>query len=104
MNILREFSGMGTRPYPLDRERRRRVMIALAEKDLTITALAMALSLPRSYVSEISSGRDLSIKTETRIAEYLGKPADYLFPKRTFEEIGQMRQAEAEEKERGKAA
>jgi transcriptional regulator with XRE-family HTH domain len=104
MNILREFSGMGTRPYPLDRERRRRVMIALAERDMSISGLARKIDIDQAVVSKVICGRRLSVKTEMRIAEYLGKPADYLFPKRSFEEIGQMRQAEAEEKERGKAA
>ena len=102
MQIRFEVSGLGARPYPLDRERRRRVLVALAEKDMTISALARSLSLPQSLVSMTISGRRLSLKTERRIAEYLGKPRDHLFPPRTAEEIGQMRQAEAAEK--GRAA
>jgi len=102
MNIFREFAGLGNRPYPLDRERRRRVMIALAERDMTISDLARLLHLPRPYVSQVISGRDLSKKTEQRIAEFLGKPADYLFPYRTPKEIGEMRKAE--NSARGKVA
>jgi len=102
MQLRLELSGMGTRPYPLDRERRRRVMVALAEKDMVISDLARALGVSRVLVSNIISGRRLSPKTERRIAEYLGKPEDYLFPERTTEEMAQMRTAEAAEK--GKVA
>ena len=98
MSFLRELSGMGSRPYPLDHERRRRVMVALAERDMTISGLARSLSLSQPYVSFIISGRRLSTKTEQRIADYLGKPADYLFPYRTPGEIGEMRKAEARAK------
>ena len=105
MTFLHEFSGLGSRPYPLDRERRRTVMVALAEKEMTISDLAKSLYLPRPYISQVICGRDLSVKTEHRIAEYLGKPADYLFPPRTPEEIGMMRQAETQAaEERDKAA
>ena len=106
MNILREFSGRGTRPYPLDRERRRRVMVALAERDMTISGLAQRLGITRTNISEIINGRRLSSKIEAQIAAYLGRHEDYLFPKRTSEEIIQMRQAEAEAeaKRGGKAA
>jgi len=102
MQLQLELSGMGTRPYPLDRERRRRVFVTLAEQDINITFLAQKLHISRSYVSEIISGRDISSKIERRIADFLGKPADYLFPPRSAEEIGQMRAAEAAGK--GKAA
>ena len=98
MQLRLELSGMGTRPYPLDRERRRRVMVALAEKDMVISDLARAIGVSRALISNIISGRRLSFKTEQRIAEYLGKPADSLFPPRTAEEIGQMRLAEASKK------
>jgi plasmid maintenance system antidote protein VapI len=102
MRILREFSGLGSRPYPIDHERRRRVMIALAEKDLTISKLSKILRVTRTCVSETINGRRLSLKTEQRIAEFLGKPSDYLFPKRKPAEIKNMRQAEA--KSKGKTA
>ena len=95
MRFLREFSGLGSRPYPLDRERRRRVMVALSEKEMSISGLAKSLSLPISLISMVISGRRLSEKTELRIAEYLGKSAEYLFPARTPGEIGKMRREEA---------
>jgi plasmid maintenance system antidote protein VapI len=100
-SLLREISGLGSRPYPLDRERRRRVLVALAERDMTISGLARALNLPQSLVSMTIGGRRLSTKAEQRIADFLGKPADYLFPFRAPKEIGRMRQAEAAEKGRG---
>ena len=95
MNILREMSGRGKRPYPIDRERRQRVMIALAEKDLTISSLARKLNVSKQYLSAVVIGRRLTQKTEQFIADYLGKSTDYLFPPRTSEALGKMRQAEA---------
>jgi len=95
MTVYRKFSGMGSRPYPIDHERRRRVLVALAERDMTISGLAKALKIPRAIVSQVISGRRLSAKTEQRIAEFLGKPAEDLFPVRTPGEIGEMRKAEA---------
>jgi len=94
-SFLREFAGLGSRPYPLDHERRRRVLVALAERDMTISDLSRHLYVTRSCISEVISGRRLSQKTEQRIADFLGKSADYLFPLRTPEEIGEMRRAEA---------
>jgi plasmid maintenance system antidote protein VapI len=102
MRILREMSGLGSRPYPLDHERRQRVLVALAEKDMTITALAKTLYLPVSLISMVINGRRRSEITEQRIAKFLNKPADSLFPIRTPAEIKKMRQAEAAAK--GKAA
>ena len=98
--FLREFSGLGSRPYPLDRERRQRVLVALVERDMNISDLARSLNLPQSLVSMTICGRRLSTKTEQRIAEFLGKPIDDLFPNRTPGEIGEMRRAEAAAKER----
>jgi len=98
MQLRLEISGLGTRPYPLDRERRRRVLVALAERDMNISALARVLNLPQSLISMTICGRRLSAKTEQCITDYLGKPANYLFPSRTAEEIGKMRRAEAAEK------
>jgi transcriptional regulator with XRE-family HTH domain len=54
--------------------------------------------ISRAIISQIISGRRQSPKTERRIAEYLGKPAEYLFPFRTAEESSDMRRAEAEGK------
>jgi len=102
MKFWRKFSELGSRPYPLDRERRQRVLVALAERGMTISDLARYLGIDQSIVSKVISGRRLSPKTEKRIAEFLDKPADYLFPLRTPEEIGEMRRAEAAAK--GKAA
>jgi plasmid maintenance system antidote protein VapI len=102
MRFLREMFGYGSRPYPLDHERRRRVLIALAERGMTISGLAKALNIARTCLSETISGRRLSPKTEQRIAAYLRKPIEYLFPIRTHEEIKKMRDAEARQK--GKTA
>ena len=94
MSLLRDMTSYGSRPYPLDRERRRRVMIALAEKDMTISTLAKKLNISKQYVSAVVSGRRWSLKTQQRIAKFLGKPSAYLFPSREPEEIRKMRQAE----------
>jgi len=102
MKFWRKFSELGSRPYPLDRERRQRVLVALAELGMTVSGLARSLGVTRTCISEVINGRRLSPKTEQRIAEFLGKPADYLFPCRTAEEIGEMRRAEAAAK--GRAA
>jgi len=95
MRFLREISGLGSRPYPLDRERRRRVLVALAEKDMSISGLAKSLNLQQSQVSMTICGRRLSPKTENRIAEFLGQDVKYLFPERKPFEIKKMREAEA---------
>jgi len=100
MSFLRELAGLGSRPYPLDRERRRRVLVALAERDMSISGLARELGVSKQYVSAVISGRRISPKTQQRIADFLGKPADYLFPPRTAGEIGEMRKAEASSRER----
>jgi len=95
MSFLREAFGHGSRPYPLDRERKRNVMVALAERSMTISDLARCLGASKQYISAVIIGRRLSPKTEQRIADFLGKPADDLFPFRTPDEIRKMRQAEA---------
>jgi len=100
MSILREVSGLGSRPYPLDHERRRNVMVALAEQDMTISDLARKTKIQRAIISQIINGRRRSEKTEQRIADFLGKPVDSLFPSRTGAEIKKMRQAEAKAKEK----
>jgi len=103
MSFLKEYGGSGKRPYPLDRDRRRRVMFALDEHAMNISALAKRLNLPVSLISMVISGRRLSVKTEQRIADFLGKPVDDLFPYRTPEEIKKMRQKESAAKQ-GNAA
>ena len=95
MKFWRKISELGSRPYPLDHERRRRVMVALAERDMTISSLARAIGLSQAIVSKVICGRRRSPKTEKRIADFLGKPVDDLFPYRTPKEIGEMRRAEA---------
>jgi transcriptional regulator with XRE-family HTH domain len=76
------------------------VLTALVEQDMTISSLARSLSLSRVLISNVISGRRLSAKTEQRIAEYLGKPEDYLFPSRKLGKIRKMREAEARAKGR----
>jgi plasmid maintenance system antidote protein VapI len=100
MSFLREMSGLGSRPYPLDHERRRRVLVALAERGMTISDLARSVEISRAVVSQVINGRRLSVKTEQRIADYLGKSAKDLCPERTVKEIGEMRKAEARAKEK----
>jgi plasmid maintenance system antidote protein VapI len=91
---------MGSRPFPLDHERRRKVLHVLVERDMTISELARNLDISQAIVSKVINGRRLSEKTEQRIADYLGKPTDYLFPVRTPAEIKKMRAAEAKQKEK----
>ena len=67
---------------------------ALVERDMNISALARNIGIAQAIVSQVICGRRLSTKTEQRIAEFLGKPIEYLFPFRTPEEIGNMRRAE----------
>jgi plasmid maintenance system antidote protein VapI len=69
-------------------------MCELLEQNITISALANALDLWQPYVSEVISGRRLSPRAEQRIADFLGKSVEWLFPLRTPEEIGEMRRAE----------
>jgi plasmid maintenance system antidote protein VapI len=98
VKLWREMTGLGSRPYPLDKERRKRVMVALAEKDMTISALAKRLGFSKQYISAVINGRRMSAKTEKLIAEFLGKSEKYLFPFRTGKEISEMRRAEAAKK------
>jgi transcriptional regulator with XRE-family HTH domain len=100
MSILREVSGLGSRPYPLDHERRRNVLIALAEREMTISGLARKIGVTQAIVSKVINGRRRSEKTERRIADFLGKSVDSLFPSRTGAEIKKMRLAEAKAKEK----
>ena len=99
MSILREY-GFGSRPYPLDHERRRNVMVALAEQDMTISGLARKIGVTQAIVSKVINGRRRSEKTEQRIADFLGKSVDSLFPSRTGADIKKMRLAEASAKEK----
>jgi len=107
MRILREISGLGSRPYPLDRERRKNVLVALADKDISISGLARSINVSQAIVSKVINGRRRSEKTEQLIADFFNKPVNSLFPKRTPAEIKKMRCAEAaqaEAKAKGKTA
>jgi plasmid maintenance system antidote protein VapI len=70
------------------------VIHELVERDMTISDLARIINTQRSHVSETISGRWVSKTIEQRIADYLGKPREYLFPARTGGEIIAMRKAE----------
>lgn len=96
MNIMNEIRGC--RPFPVDKDRQERCRKVLDDCGMTITELAMHLGMQKSYVSEVISGRRLSVTTETRIAQFFGLTRTQLFPLRTAEEIARMRQAEAAEK------
>ncbi|MCL2277569.1 MAG: helix-turn-helix domain-containing protein [Treponema sp.] len=95
MRLINQYSEFGCRPYPFDRERRKRVLIVLAERDMNISDLARNINTAQSTVSQVINGRRLSPNTEQRIADFLRKPVDVLFPRRTPEEIGKMRKKEA---------
>ena len=93
INMLR-----GSRPFPIDRERQKRCTELLESCGMTITELAMHIGTSRQYISNILSGRNLSPKSEQRIADFFGVPHDVLFPLRTAGEIAFMREQEAQKK------
>lgn len=101
--FVTNFSGRGSRPYPLDKERKSRVMVELAKKGMTINDLAEVLNMKRSNVSKIISGRDLSEINEEKIARYFRMNRDYLFPPRSAAELASMREAEKSGVRRGAA-
>ena len=90
----------GSRPFPVDPERKERCEAVLRELGITNSELSALLNVDRSYISNIFSGRELSVKNETCIAQYLGVPVDYLFPQRSPAEIAVLRERENAEKER----
>ena len=90
----------GSRPFPLDTERKARCLSVLRELGITSTELASVLDVGQSYISGLISGRELSVKNETRIAQYLGVPVDYLFPQRSPAELAVLRERENAEKDR----
>lgn len=92
------------RPYPLDRERKRRVMIELARRGITVSELARRINCNQGNVSSCISGRLLCRPLEERIAEYLGRPVQYLFPERTVAQLLAMQAAEARAKKRREGA
>lgn len=82
------------RPYPVDRDRLVRCKVELAKRGMTITDLSIRINKPRSYVSQIISGRDRASKIEERIAAFFRLPVEYLFPVRTNGDLLHM-EAEA---------
>lgn len=90
----------GSRPFPLDTERKARCLSVLRELCITSTELAKLLGVDRAYISALISGRELSVKNEARVAQYLGVPVDYLFPQRSPAELAVLRERENAEKER----
>ena len=88
----------GSRPFPLDKERKQRCKAVLDSNQMTITELAFHLGQPKSVISEIISGRRLTEKGETEIANFFNLPREAMFPLRTAEQIYYMRVAELEEK------
>ena len=96
-------SARGCRPYPIDRERQIRCQTVLSQLNMTITELAFLLGLSKPYISNLVSGRELSVKNEKRIATFLVVPSDFLFPQRTPHEIAALREQEAREKELAEA-
>ena len=96
-----EFSIAGLkRPYPLDGQRKKRVMVELARRGLSISELARRIDCNQGNVSSCISGRLLCRPLEERIAEFLNRPVNYLFPERTVPELLAMQKAE----KRAKAA
>ena len=90
----------GCRPFPFDVERKERCQEILSTYGMTMAELAMHLGVSKVLITNVINGRDLSPKTETRIANFLKVPKEFLFPERTALEIAEMRKAEAEQKAR----
>lgn len=99
MSLISDIQGIRScRPYPIDHERRRRVMIALAENDLTISSLARCINVAQSIVSQVINGRRLSPITEQKIAAFLKKKTDYLFPIISVKELNRLIKAESKKR------
>ena len=79
-------------------------MIELARRGLTVSELARRINYNRGHVSSCISGRLLCRPLEERIAEYLGRPVQYLFPERTAAQLLAMQAAEARAKKRSEGA
>ena len=92
-------SARGCRPFPIDKERQCRCQTVLSQLNMTVTELAQIMGWQKSYMSRLISGREPSVKNETRVANFLGVPVDFLFPQRTPNEIAALREQEAREKE-----
>lgn len=102
-SIARRDAGL-RRPYPFDRERKKRVMVELARRCMSVSELARKLDVNQGNLASCISGRYLSPSLEERIAEYLGRPVQYLFPERTVAQLLAMQAAEARAKKRREGA
>lgn len=89
---------------PLDRERKRRVMVEIARRGITVSELARRIECNRGNLSSCISGRWLNTQLEERIAEYLGRPVQYLFPERTVAQLLAMQAAERHSKDAAQKA
>lgn len=90
----------GCRPFPLDKDRQNRCREVLESYGMTQEELGLHLGVSKVYISNVFSGRRLSPSAETRIAGFFNLPREAMFPKRTVEQIYQMRLQEQEEKTR----
>lgn len=79
-------------------------MVELARRGITASELARRIDYSQGHVSSCISGRLLCRPLEERIAEYLGRPVQYLFPERTVAQLLAMQAAEARAKKRGEGA
>lgn len=79
-------------------------MVELARRGLTVSELARRINYSQGRTSDCISGRLLCRPLEERIAEYLGRPVQYLFPERTVAQLLAMQAAEARAKKRSEGA
>lgn len=93
----------GSRPYPIDKERKERALSVLTACGMSCAELAKFMGWQKSYVSNLIAGRELSVKNEKLVADFLGVPVDFLFPQRTPHEIAALREQEDREKELAEA-
>lgn len=91
-------SARGCRPFPIDKERQCRCQTVLSQLNMTVTELAQFMGFSKQYTASLISGRELSVKNESRISDFLGVPVEFLFPLRTPQEIAALREQEAREK------
>ncbi len=96
MNITNEIRGC--RPFPVDKDRQARCKRVLSDCGMTQNELALHLGVSKVLISNVISGKQLSVTTEKKIAAFFGLPREALFPLRTAEEIAMMRVREAAEK------
>ena len=75
------------------------MMVELARRGITVSELAKRIDYSQGRTSDCISGRLLCRPLEERIASYLGRPVQYLFPERTAKELLAMQAAERRSKE-----